>query len=290
MGALQRSMKWDEDAWGREYDLDLFNIVAVSDFNMGAMENKSLNVFNDKFILADPETATDGDYAGIETVVAHEYFHNWTGNRITCRDWFQLCLKEGLTVFRDQEFTADMRSRPVERISDVRGLRAVQFPEDAGPFAHPVRPDTYREINNFYTATVYEKGAEVIRMLKTLIGADAFRRGMDLYFDRHDGQAATIEQFIACFAEASGRDLSQFLLWYSQAGTPDVAVNSIWDEKAGTLTLNIVQSVPKTPGQDFKQPMVIPLAFGLLGADGHDLPAKADGVPGNLIVLTKSEH
>jgi aminopeptidase N len=290
MDALKRSMKWDEDVFGREYDLDVFNIVAVSDFNMGAMENKGLNVFNDKYVLASAETATDGDYSGIEAVIAHEYFHNWTGNRITCRDWFQLCLKEGLTVFRDQEFTADMRSRPVERISDVRGLRAVQFPEDAGPFAHPVRPDTYREINNFYTATVYEKGAEVIRMLKTLIGADAFRRGMDLYFERHDGQAATIEQFIACFAEASGRDLTQFHRWYSQAGTPEVAVTASWDETKSTYTLNAVQTVPKTPGQDVKEPMVVPLAFGLLGPDGRDIAAETDGAENGLLVLTRSEH
>ncbi len=290
MDALKRSMKWDEDVFGREYDLDVFNIVAVSDFNMGAMENKGLNVFNDKYVLASGETATDGDYSGIEAVIAHEYFHNWTGNRITCRDWFQLCLKEGLTVFRDQEFTADMRSRPVERISDVRTLRAVQFPEDAGPFAHPVRPETYREINNFYTATVYEKGAEVIRMLKTLIGAETFRRGMDIYFERHDGQAATIEEFIGCFADASGRDLSQFLLWYSQAGTPDVALSSNWDEAAGTYTLNVVQTVPKTPGQNVKLPMTIPLAFGLLDAEGRDLNIAADSGETNLLVLTRSEH
>ncbi len=290
MDALKRSMKWDEDVFGREYDLEVFNIVAVSDFNMGAMENKGLNVFNDRYVLASSETATDGDYAGIEAVIAHEYFHNWTGNRITCRDWFQLCLKEGLTVFRDQEFTADMRSRPVERISDVRTLRAVQFPEDAGPFAHPVRPQTYREINNFYTATVYEKGAEVIRMLKTLIGADGFRRGMDLYFERHDGQAATIEQFLACFSDATGRDLTQFHLWYTQAGTPEVAVTSDWDAANGTLTLNIVQSVPKTPGQDHKSPMVIPLAFGLVGADGTDLPATCEQAESGLLVLTRNQH
>ena len=200
MDALKRSMRWDEEKFGREYDLDVFNIVAVSDFNMGAMENKGLNIFNDKYVLASPDTATDGDYAGIEGVIAHEYFHNWTGNRITCRDWFQLCLKEGLTVFRDQEFSADMRSRAVERIGDVRGLRLAQFPEDAGPLAHPVRPDVYQEINNFYTSTVYEKGAEIIRMLRTLIGEDNFRRGMDLYFERFDGTAATIEDFLSCFA------------------------------------------------------------------------------------------
>ena len=204
MDSLKRSMRWDEEAFGREYDLDIFMIVAVSDFNMGAMENKGLNVFNDKYVLASAETATDADFAQIEAVIAHEYFHNWTGNRITCRDWFQLCLKEGLTVFRDQEFSSDMRSRPVKRIADVRGLRAAQFIEDAGPLAHPVRPETYKEINNFYTSTVYEKGAEVVRMVQTLIGTEKFRAGMDLYFARHDGEAATVEQFIQCFADASG--------------------------------------------------------------------------------------
>ncbi len=224
MDALKRSMAWDESAYGREYDLDVFNIVAVSDFNMGAMENKGLNVFNDKYVLASPGTATDDDYAGIEGVIAHEYFHNWTGNRITCRDWFQLCLKEGLTVFRDQDFSADQRSAPVKRIADVRMLKAAQFPEDAGPLAHNVRPEVYHEINNFYTATVYQKGAEVIRMLKTLIGAEAFRKGMDLYFERCDGTAATIEEFLACFAEASGRDLTLFKRWYGQAGTPRLKI------------------------------------------------------------------
>src|SRR5689334_6598123 len=222
MDSLKRSMRWDEEAFGREYDLDIFMIVAVSDFNMGAMENKGLNVFSDKFVLASAETATDGDYARIEAVIAHEYFHNWTGNRITCRDWFQLCLKEGLTVFRDQEFSSDMRSRPVKRIADVRGLRAAQFVEDAGPLAHPVRPQSYREINNFYTSTVYEKGAEVVRMVQTLIGKDKFRAGMDLYFERHDGEAATVEQFIRCFADVGRRDMTQFMLWYAQAGTPEV--------------------------------------------------------------------
>jgi aminopeptidase N len=292
MDALKRSMRWDEEVFGREYDLDVFNIVAVSDFNMGAMENKGLNVFNDKYVLASSETATDTDYSGIEAVIAHEYFHNWTGNRITCRDWFQLCLKEGLTVFRDQEFTADMRSRAVERISDVRGLRAVQFPEDAGPFAHPVRPETYREINNFYTATVYEKGAEVIRMLKTLIGADAFRSGMDLYFAHYDGQAATIEQFIACFEEASARDLEQFSLWYSQAGTPDVTLSGSWDLASTTYTLSAAQSVPATPGQAVKQPMVIPLAFRLFDQDGRPLDVTPSGgeARDGLLVLTEARQ
>ncbi|MEO8667624.1 MAG: aminopeptidase N, partial [Bauldia sp.] len=221
MDALKRSMRWDETAYGREYDLDIFMIVAVSDFNMGAMENKGLNVFNDKYVLADPDTATDADFSHVEGVIAHEYFHNWTGNRITCRDWFQLCLKEGLTVYRDQEFSADMRSRGVKRVADVRTLQARQFPEDAGPLAHPVRPEAYHEINNFYTPTVYEKGAEVVRMLKSLLGEHGFRAGMDLYFTRHDGQAVTIEDFLAAFADANEIDLTQFKLWYSQAGTPE---------------------------------------------------------------------
>ena len=278
MDSLKRSMRWDEERFGREYDLDIFMIVAVSDFNMGAMENKGLNVFNDKYVLATPETATDGDYAGIEAVIAHEYFHNWTGNRITCRDWFQLCLKEGLTVFRDQEFSSDMRSRPVKRIADVRGLRAAQFIEDSGPLAHPVRPETYKEINNFYTSTVYEKGAEVVRMVQTLIGKEKFRAGMDLYFARHDGHAATVEQFIQCFADASGRDMTQFMRWYSQAGTPEVTVAGRFDPARKTYTLEARQSVPATPGQPTKAPMVIPLALGLVGQDGRDLPlALSDG-------------
>ncbi len=273
MDALKRSMRWDEETYGREYDLDVFNIVAVSDFNMGAMENKGLNVFNDKYVLASPRTATDGDYAGIETVIAHEYFHNWTGNRVTCRDWFQLCLKEGLTVFRDHEFSADMRSRPVRRIAEVRNLRAAQFPEDAGPLAHNVRPSVYREINNFYTATVYEKGSEVIRMLKVLIGDDAFRRGMDLYFERCDGTATTIEVFLQCFAVASGRDLTPFARWYHQSGTPQVEVEARYDEAAGALTLELSQSCPPTPGQDRKEPFVIPIAFGLVAPDGAAVAA-----------------
>ncbi len=271
MDALKRSMRWDEEVFGREYDLDVFNIVAVSDFNMGAMENKGLNIFNDKYVLASPETATDVDYAGIETVIAHEYFHNWTGNRITCRDWFQLCLKEGLTVFRDHEFSADMRSRAVRRIADVRTLRAQQFAEDAGPLAHNVRPDTYREINNFYTATVYEKGAEVIRMLKVLIGDDAFRRGMDLYFERCDGTATTMEVFLSQFEESSGRDLSQFARWYGQAGTPKLHVVTDYDEGKGELLLDLEQTCPATPGQARKDPFVIPIVFGLLDADGAAL-------------------
>ena len=271
MDALKRSMGWDEEKFGREYDLDVFNIVAVSDFNMGAMENKGLNIFNDKYVLASPETATDGDYADIEAVIAHEYFHNWTGNRITCRDWFQLCLKEGLTVFRDQAFSADMRSRAVQRIGDVRTLRLAQFPEDAGPLAHPVRPDIYLEINNFYTATIYEKGAEIIRMLRTLIGDDAFRRGMDLYFERFDGTAATIEDFISCFAAASGRDLTHFALWYSQAGTPVVTTSGEYDPAAQTFALKLSQQTPPTPGQSDKKPVVIPLALALFGENGQKL-------------------
>jgi aminopeptidase N len=277
LDALKRSMRWDERVFGREYDLDVFNIVAVSDFNMGAMENKGLNVFNDKYVLASPETATDSDYAGIEAVIAHEYFHNWTGNRITCRDWFQLCLKEGLTVFRDQEFTSDERSRPVKRISDVRGLKSAQFTEDAGPLAHPVRPDHYREINNFYTATVYQKGAEVVRMLKTLLGEKGFRAGMDLYFERCDGKAASVEDFIACFADANGVDLTQFKLWYSQAGTPELAVRGNYDAAHKIFRLEVNQAVPPTPGQSAKLPMSIPLAFGLVGRNGKDLPLTLAG-------------
>jgi aminopeptidase N len=272
MEALKRSMAWDEQAYGREYDLDVFNIVAVSDFNMGAMENKGLNVFNDKYVLASPETATDDDYASIEGVIAHEYFHNWTGDRVTCRDWFQLCLKEGLTVFRDQEFSADMRSAPVKRIDDVRALRAAQFPEDAGPLAHNVRPEVYHEISNFYTATVYQKGAEVIRMLKRLIGAKAFRAGMDLYFARFDGQAATVEDFIGCFETVSGRDLSLFMRWYTQAGTPKLTVCSAYDAAAKTYRLDIAQSLAPTPGQSVKLPATMPLALGLIGPNGGDLP------------------
>ncbi|WP_342352700.1 aminopeptidase N [Afifella marina] len=271
MDALKRSMRWDEEVFGREYDLDVFNIVAVSDFNMGAMENKGLNVFNDKYVLVDAETGTDMDYAHVEGVIAHEYFHNWTGDRITCRDWFQLCLKEGLTVFRDQEFSSDMRSRPVKRISDVIGLRQAQFPEDAGPLAHPVRPTAYREINNFYTATVYEKGAEICRMLKLVLGDEGFRAGMDLYFERHDGGAVTIEDFIECFAEATGRDLTQFSLWYHQAGTPKVTLSHTYDEKAETLSLSLAQELPRTPDNKPKEPQLIPLSFGLVGPDGQDL-------------------
>jgi aminopeptidase N len=278
MDALKRSMKWDEEAFGREYDLDIFMIVAVSDFNMGAMENKGLNVFNDKYILADPEIATDQDYANIEAIVAHEYFHNWTGNRITCRDWFQLCLKEGLTVFRDHEFSADQRSRPVKRIAEVRHLKSEQFAEDAGPLAHPVRPQVYREINNFYTTTVYEKGSEVTRMIATLLGRPMFRKGMDLYFERHDGQAVTIEDFVKCFEDVSGRDLSQFSLWYNQSGTPLVSVSATYDAAEKNLKLSLEQMIPPTPGQPTKQPMHIPLAMGLLLDNGNEaVPTSVGG-------------
>ena len=273
MDALKRSMRWDEEVFGREYDLDVFNIVAVSDFNMGAMENKGLNVFNDKYVLASPRTATDADYAGIETVIAHEYFHNWTGNRITCRDWFQLCLKEGLTVYRDHEFSADMRSRSVRRISDVRALRASQFAEDAGPLAHNVRPTVYREINNFYTATIYEKGSELIRMLRILLGDADFRRGMDLYFERCDGTATTIEVFLQCFALVSGRDLTQFARWYHQSGTPEVKVSTSYDASLRQLVVELEQRCAPTPGQAHKEPFVIPIAYGMIGADGLPIDA-----------------
>ena len=271
MQSIKTAMAWDEKAFGREYDLDIFMVVAVSMFNMGAMENKGLNVFNDKYVLAAPESATDLDYVNIEAVIAHEYFHNWTGNRITCRDWFQLCLKEGLTVFRDQEFTSDVRSRAVKRIQDVRTLRAQQFPEDAGPLAHPVRPASYIEINNFYTATVYEKGAEVVRMLKTLLGPKDFRKAMDLYFERHDGQAATVEDFVQCMSDTSGRDLSQFFRWYEQAGTPEITANGQWDRRSKMYELKLTQKLPATPGQPSKLPQHIPIAIGLVGPNGNDM-------------------
>ncbi|MBD8649843.1 aminopeptidase N [Rhizobium sp. CFBP 13726] len=289
MDALKRSMKWDEERFGREYDLDIFMIVAVSDFNMGAMENKGLNVFNDKYVLADPETATDQDYANIEAIIAHEYFHNWTGNRITCRDWFQLCLKEGLTVYRDHKFSADQRSRPVKRIAEVRHLRSDQFPEDGGPLAHPVRPTTYREINNFYTTTVYQKGSEVTGMIATLLGMDDFKAGMDLYFERHDGQAVTVEDYVKCFEDVSGRDLAQFSLWYSQAGTPLVNVSTEYDQASATFKLSLEQMVPATPGQPDKQPMHIPLSFALILDNGTIADAtsvKGGEVTGDVLHLT----
>jgi aminopeptidase N len=282
MDSLIRAMRWEEQVYGREYDLDVFNIVAVDDFNMGAMENKGLNIFNAKYVLASPETATDDDFARIEAIVAHEYFHNWTGNRITCRDWFQLCLKEGLTVFRDQQFSADMRSAPVKRIEDVLTLRARQFREDQGPLAHPVRPDSFVEINNFYTATVYEKGAEVIGMLKRLVGDDDYGRALDLYFARHDGQAATIEDWLQVFQDATGRDLAQFKRWYTEAGTPRLHVSDDWRD--GTYSLTLRQENPPTPGQQEKQPKVIPVAVGLLNPNGDEV------VPTTLLELTEAEQ
>ncbi|RTZ71341.1 MAG: aminopeptidase N [Gammaproteobacteria bacterium] len=271
MRSLVHAMRWDEERFGREYDLDVFNIVAVNDFNMGAMENKGLNIFNSKYVLARPDTATDADYQGIEAVVAHEYFHNWTGNRITCRDWFQLSLKEGFTVYRDQEFSADMGSRGVKRIDDVRLLRAHQFAEDAGPMAHPVRPDHYMEINNFYTVTVYEKGAEVVRMQAELLGPETFRRATDLYFERHDGQAVTTDDFVRCMEDASGRDLTQFKHWYDYAGTPEIDVSGEYDAAARRYTLCLRQRVPDTPGQSDKPPFHIPVRVGLLDSAGNDM-------------------
>ena len=282
MDALKRSMRWDEEVYGREYDLDVFNIVAVDDFNMGAMENKGLNIFNSRYVLASPETATDQDYENIERIIAHEYFHNWTGNRITCRDWFQLCLKEGLTVFRDQQFCRDQRSEPVKRIEEVLTLRARQFREDNGPLAHPVRPESYIEINNFYTATVYEKGAELIGMLKRLVGEEGYARALDLYFARHDGQAATIEDWLAVFEEATGRDLAQFKRWYTDAGTPRVRVAE--DYRDGTYTLTLSQHTPPSPEQPEKPPRVIPVAVGLLNPNGDEV------LPTTVLELTEAEQ
>jgi aminopeptidase N len=276
MASLKKAMRWDEEVFGLEYDLDVFNIVAVSDFNMGAMENKGLNIFNTRYVLAKPETATDADYQNIESVIAHEYFHNWTGNRVTCRDWFQLSLKEGLTVFRDQEFSADQGSRAVRRIGDVRMLRAMQFPEDDGPLAHPVRPNSYIRIDNFYTPTVYNKGAELVRMIHTLLGREAFRRGMDLYIRRHDNQAVTIEDFVAAMQDASGVDLGQFKRWYEQAGRPEITIEDRWDKATKSYELSIAQKAPPTPGQAEKLPMLIPLAMGLLGPDGAELPTRLE--------------
>jgi aminopeptidase N len=277
MASLKKAMKWDEEVYGREYDLDIYMIVAVDDFNMGAMENKGLNVFNSKYVLAKPDTATDGDYEGIEGVIGHEYFHNWSGNRVTCRDWFQLSLKEGFTVFRDQEFSADMSSRGVKRISDVNILRTHQFREDASPMAHPVRPDSYVEINNFYTVTVYNKGAEVVRMLSNLLGPEKFRKGTDLYFERYDGQAVTCDDFVKALEDANKEDLTQFRRWYSQAGTPELHVSRSYDEHHKTYTLTIRQACPPTPGQETKEPFHIPLAMGLLDNDGNDMPLQLQG-------------
>lgn len=297
MQSLKHSIRWDEERYGLELDLDRFMIVATSDFNMGAMENKGLNIFNTKFVLANPRVATDIDYQGIEAVVAHEYFHNWTGNRVTCRDWFQLSLKEGLTVFRDQEFTADMigteTGRAVTRIDQVRTLRQAQFPEDAGPMAHPVRPDSFVEINNFYTVTVYEKGAEVVRMYQTLLGREGFRKGMDLYFDRHDGQAVECDDFRRAMGDANGRDLAQFERWYSQAGTPVLRFEARWDEASHTYTMRFSQSCPPTPGQPEKLPFHIPVAVGLLDAEGRDMHLVVDGVDHGataMLELTQAEQ
>ena len=271
MDSLKKAMKWDEDTYGREYDLDIFMIVATDDFNMGAMENKGLNIFNSKYVLAKAETATDADFQGILGVVAHEYFHNWSGDRVTCRDWFQISLKEGFTVFRDQQFMEDMTSLGVQRINDVNILRSHQFREDSGPMAHPVRPESYVEINNFYTLTVYNKGAEVIRMMRSILGPTGFRKGTDLYFSRHDGQAVTTDDFVKAMEDATRADLSQFKLWYSQAGTPELKVSRSYDQKAKTYTLTFKQTCPPTPGQPEKKPFHIPVALGLLGKDGREI-------------------
>lgn len=287
MVSLKKSMKWDEDRFGREYDLDLYMIVATNDFNMGAMENKGLNVFNSKYVLAKPETATDNDYEGIEAVIAHEYFHNWTGNRVTLNSWFQLSLKEGLTVFRDQEFSSDMNSRAVQRINNVINLRIRQFPEDAGPMAHPIRPESYIEMNNFYTMTVYEKGSEVIRMIYTILGEGLFRKGMDLYFERYDGQAVTTEDFVKTMEDASQIDLTQFRLWYSQAGTPEINVTRNYDESSSEFKLTLTQNIPNTPGQDNKKDMHIPIRFALLDKSGNEF--KHD-IADNILHLTEKEQ
>ncbi|MGK8435846.1 aminopeptidase N [Ectopseudomonas hydrolytica] len=292
MDSLKRSMKWDEEVYGREYDLDIFMIVAVNDFNMGAMENKGLNIFNSSCVLAKAETATDAAHQRVEAVVAHEYFHNWSGNRVTCRDWFQLSLKEGFTVFRDSEFSADTHSRTVKRIEDVAYLRTHQFAEDAGPMAHPVRPDAYMEISNFYTLTIYEKGSEVLRMIHTLLGPELFRKGSDLYFERHDGQAVTCDDFVKAMEDASGIDLTQFKRWYTQAGTPRLEVSEAYDAAAQTYSLTFRQSCPATPGQSEKLPFVIPVALGLLDAQGNELPLRLQGesaAQGNSRVLSVTE-
>ncbi|WP_097460688.1 aminopeptidase N [Mangrovitalea sediminis] len=295
LDSLKRAMRWDEEVYGREYDLDIFMIVAVDDFNMGAMENKGLNIFNSSCVLANPETTTDLAFQRIESIVAHEYFHNWSGNRVTCRDWFQLSLKEGFTVFRDACFSADMGSPTVKRIEDVNMIRTAQFAEDAGPMAHPVRPDSYMEISNFYTVTVYEKGAEVVRMIHTLMGPEGFRKGSDLYFSRHDGQAVTTDDFVKAMEDANGRDLGQFRRWYEQAGTPVLTIEDHYDRDAGTYTLTIRQSCPPTPGQTEKAPFHIPFALGLLDDLGRDLPLKlsadeADAPTSRVLELTEPEH
>ncbi|SEA28805.1 aminopeptidase N [Microbulbifer marinus] len=290
MRSLKKAMRWDEEVYGREYDLDIFMVVAVDHFNMGAMENKGLNIFNSACVLASPETATDSTFQRIESIVGHEYFHNWSGNRVTCRDWFQLSLKEGFTVFRDAEFSADMNSRAVKRIEDVSMLRTTQFAEDGGPMAHPVRPDSYMEISNFYTLTVYEKGAEVVRMIHTLLGAEGFRKGSDLYFERHDGCAVTCEDFIKAMEDANGVGLTQFRRWYSQAGTPVLDVTDAYDEATGNYALTVKQSCPPTPGQEQKLPFHIPLALGLLGAEGTDLPLDSAGNTQVVLQVTEQEQ
>lgn len=295
MDSLKRAMRWDEEVYGREYDLDIFMIVAVDDFNMGAMENKGLNIFNSSCVLASQETATDMAFQRIESIVAHEYFHNWSGNRVTCRDWFQLSLKEGFTVFRDSCFSADVGSPTVKRIEDATMLRTAQFAEDAGPMAHPVRPESYMEITNFYTLTIYEKGSEVVGMIHTLLGPDLFRKGSDLYFERHDGQAVTTDDFVRAMEDASGRDLSQFRLWYEQSGTPELTVRDEFDDAAGIYRLTIKQSIPDTPGQTGKKPQHIPFAIGLLGADGQSLPLKlaaddAEAPNDRVLELTDASH
>ena len=277
MESLIHSMKWDEDRFDLEYDLDIYHIVATNDFNMGAMENKSLNIFNSKYVLARPDTATDSDYQGIEGVIGHEYFHNWTGNRVTCQDWFQLTLKEGLTVFRDQEFSSDMHSRAVKRIQDVRQLRSRQFPEDAGPMSHPIRPDKYREINNFYTMTVYQKGAEIIRMYHTLLGEEGFQQGMKLYFERHDGHAVTCDDFLAAMADANGVSLERFGRWYGQSGTPELKIRGCHDADTETFTLTLAQHTPPTHDQESKQALVIPVEIGLLDRQGRPLELRLTG-------------
>jgi aminopeptidase N len=295
MESLINAMKWDEDRFNLEYDLDIYNIVATNDFNMGAMENKSLNVFNSKYVLASPDTATDWDYQAIEGVIGHEYFHNWTGNRVTCQDWFQLTLKEGLTVFRDEEFSADMQSRAVKRIQDIRDLRERQFPEDSGPMAHPIRPDRYIEINNFYTATVYQKGATIIRMYHTLLGEEGFQKGMRLYFERHDGQAVSCDDFLAAMADANERDLERFGRWYSQSGTPEVTVETRHDAQAGTYKIRLTQSTPATHDQEEKIPLLIPFAVGLIDENGAEVPLQmkgenADGGTTRLLMLEQESQ
>jgi aminopeptidase N len=297
MDALERSMRWDEQAYGREYDLDVFHVVATHDFNMGAMENKGLNIFNAKYLLADPDSSTDDEYRAVEAVVAHEYFHNWSGNRVTCRDWFQLSLKEGLTVFREQQFSADMNSAALKRIEDVSLLRRAQFPEDAGPLAHPVRPAQYSEINNFYTATVYEKGSELVRMVAGRLGRDGFRRGMDLYFSRNDGRAATLEDFLGALGEANGVDLIPYLAWYSQAGTPRLSARGHYDAAHRTYTLTLSQHTPATPHQPHKQPLPIPVKLALFDRMGHMLPlhltcdsAETSGATERVVVLDRAEQ